>query len=164
MVGDHEVVVDGLRDMDAAQVVARLVRLLRDDPHGVRAVVAADVEETADRVRLQHAEDLLAVCMIGLVARRAERRGRRERHHVEVVRRLLREVHQLLVDNAAHAMQRAVDLPNLTELARFRYDAGQRLVDHRGGTTALSNQNVGLHGLLQGTVVSSQRAERVHSV
>ena len=69
----------------AAQRIAGLARLLADDAHRVRRVVAADVEEVADAVRLQHLEDLLAVGQVGLVAGRAERRGGRGGHQLEVV-------------------------------------------------------------------------------
>ena len=80
VVVEHEVVVDRLRDVDAAQRVAGLGGLLGDDAHGVRRVVAADVEEVLDLVRLEHLEHLLAVGQIGFVACAAQRRGGRVGH------------------------------------------------------------------------------------
>ena len=51
VVGAHQVVVDRLGDMHAAQIVARLLRFLGDDAHRIGAVVAPDVEEVANVVR-----------------------------------------------------------------------------------------------------------------
>ena len=53
VVGDAQVVVDGLRDVEATHLVALLLRLLVDDVRRLRAVVAADVEEVADVEGLQ---------------------------------------------------------------------------------------------------------------
>ncbi len=53
VVAFHQVVVDGLGDVDAAQVVAFLRRLLADDAGGLGRVVAADVEEPGRVVGLQ---------------------------------------------------------------------------------------------------------------
>ena len=147
VIGAHQIVVDGLGDVHTAQIVARLPRFLGNDAHGIGAVVAADVEEAPDLVRLEHAKNLLAVGLIGLVPRGPERRGRRERHHLEVLHGLAREVHQVLVHDASHAVDRAVDLPHAGRPARFTDDAGQRLVDHRGGAAALGDQHVTLHGI-----------------
>ena len=71
-----EIVVDGLRDVNGVDADALPRRLLGDDPHGVGGIVAADVEEGVDVVRAQHLEDFLAIFAVGLVAGRAERRGR----------------------------------------------------------------------------------------
>jgi hypothetical protein len=58
-----------------------------------------------DLVRAQHLEDLLAIGQVGLVARGAQRRRRRGRHQFQVVAGLLREVDQVFVDDAAHAVR-----------------------------------------------------------
>jgi hypothetical protein len=68
-----QIVVDGFRNVDAAQVVAGLARFIVDDANGVRGIVAAGVKEIADLVRPQDLEDLLAILQIRLVARRAKR-------------------------------------------------------------------------------------------
>jgi hypothetical protein len=70
-----QVVVDGLRDVDAAQGIVGAPGFLADDAHRVRRIVAADVEEVADAMGLEDLEYLLAVLEVGLVARRAQRRG-----------------------------------------------------------------------------------------
>ena len=115
-----EVVVDRLRDVDRAQIVVALLRLLGDDPHGVRGIVAADVEERVDVVGLQDLEDLLAIFEVRLVAGRAERGGRGGRDRFEIGDGLLAEVDEILVDDAAHAVQRAVDVRDVRETAAPR--------------------------------------------
>jgi hypothetical protein len=63
-----QVVVDRLRDVDAAQRITGFLRLQAYDAHRVGRIVAADVEEVLDFVRLQHLEDFLAIGQVGLVA------------------------------------------------------------------------------------------------
>ena len=104
-----EIVVDGLGNMDAAQGIIGLGRLFADDAHGVGGIVAADIEEGADLMRLKHLEDLVAIFGVGLVAGRAQRRGRRVGDHFQVVGGLLGQVEQIFVDDAAHAMMGAID-------------------------------------------------------
>jgi len=132
----HQVVVDRLRDVDGAELVVRLLRLVVDDPHRVRRVVAADVEEVARAVRLQDPEDLLAVGRVRLVAGRADRRRRRLGHPLQVVGGLLGEVDELLVDDPGHPVQGAVDVLHLGKLARLQHRPHEGLVDHRGGPAA----------------------------
>jgi hypothetical protein len=78
VVVEHQVVVDGLGDVDAAQRVAGLGRFFGHDADGVAGVVAADVEEVLDLVRLEHLEHLAAVGQVGLVTGAAQRRSRGE--------------------------------------------------------------------------------------
>ena len=72
--------------------------------------VAADIEERVDRVGFQDLEDLLAIFEVGLVAGRAERRGRGRGDRFEVGDRLLAEIDEIVIDDAAHPLQRAVDM------------------------------------------------------
>ena len=136
-----QVVVDGLRDVDAAQRVAGLLRFEADDAHRVGRVVAADVEKVFDLVRAQHVENLLAVGDVGLVAGRAERRRRRRGDQFEVGGGLLGQVDELFVDDAAHAMQGAVYARHLGKAARFEHHARERLVDHGGRAASLGDEN-----------------------
>jgi hypothetical protein len=61
MVVQHYIVVDRLRDVHAMDRVVRLARFLGDDADGVGRIVAADIEEIANFVRLQDLEDLAAI-------------------------------------------------------------------------------------------------------
>jgi hypothetical protein len=106
----QEIVVDGLRHVEAAEVVAGLSRLLADDAAGVGRVVAADIEEIADIMRAGAVEDLLAVGLVGLVAGRAERRRRRAGEPLEPIGGDRGEVDEPLsawFDDAAHPVPHA---------------------------------------------------------
>ena len=140
-----EIVVDRLRDMDRAQPMIGLLRLLGDDAHRVGGIVAADIEERVDRVRLQDLEDLLAIFEVGLVAGRAERRGRRRRDRLEIGDRLLAEIDEIVVDDAAHALQRAIDMRDVGKPPRLERHAGQRLVDDRRRAAALRDEDLVRH-------------------
>jgi hypothetical protein len=72
VVAFHQIVVDGLGNMDGAQVVALLDGFLADDAHGFGRVIAADIEEPSGAVSLQRREDVPAIGQIGLVPRRAQ--------------------------------------------------------------------------------------------
>ena len=153
VVAADQVVVDRLGDVDAAQRVGRGLGLLADDAHRVRRVVAADVEEMPDAMRLQHLEDLLAVGQVGLVAGAAQGRRGRGRHQFEVVAGLLGQVDEVLVDDAAHAVARAVDQVDALVAARLHHHADEALVDHRGGAAALRDEDlVHGHGQLPATL------------
>ena len=80
----QEIVVDRLRHVEAAELVAGGGRLLAHDAAGVGQVVAADIEEIADVVRAAAVEDLLAIGLVRLVAGRAERGGGRARDRLEL--------------------------------------------------------------------------------
>ena len=108
-----EIVVDRLGDMDGAKPMVGFLRFLGDDAHRVGGIVAADVEERVDRVRFQDLEDLLAIFAIRLVAGRAERGGRRRRDRLEVGDRLLARIDEIVVDDPAHALQRAIDMADV---------------------------------------------------
>jgi hypothetical protein len=94
-------------------------------------------------MRLYHPEDLLAVFPVGLVARRTQGGRRRGGDQLQIGRRFPRKIDKVLIDDAANAMGRAIDLLDRSEFAGFEDGAGQRLVDDRGGTAALGYQNSG---------------------
>ncbi len=141
-----EVVVDRLGDVDRPERMTALPGLVGDNAHGVGGIVAADIEERVDRVRLQDLEDLLAVLEVGLVAGRAERGGGSRGDRFKVADRFLAEIDEVVVDDASHAMQRAVDFRDARKAAGLERDADQGLVDHRRRSAALSDQNLVRHG------------------
>ena len=145
MVEVDEIVVDRLGDVDGAQPMVGFLRFLRDDAHRVGGIVAADVEEHVDRVRLQDLEDLLAIFEVRLVARGSERRGRRRRDRLEVGDRLLSEIDEVVVDDAAHALERAIDMTDVGKPPRLERHPGQRLVDHRRRPAALGDKDLVRH-------------------
>ena len=147
MIEADEIVVDRLGDMDRAEPMAGFLRLLGDDAHRVGGIVAADVEERVDLVRLQDLEDLLAIFEVGLVAGRAERGGGRRGDRLEIGGRLLPEIDEIVVDDAAHAVQRAIDMADVGKPPRLERHAGQRLVDHRRRAASLGDEDLVRHGL-----------------
>ena len=136
-----QIVVDRLRNMDAAQRVSSGLCFFADDAHGVRRIVATDIEEMADAVRAQDLEDLVAISGVGLVARRAQCRARRVRDQFEVVAGFLGQVDEVFIDDAAHAMPGAIDQFDLMLAPCFEDDTNQRLVDDCGRSAALGYQN-----------------------
>jgi hypothetical protein len=96
----------------------------------------------ADLMRLEHFEDFQAIGEVGLVARRAERGGRRVGDRLEIEAGLARQIDEFLVDDAAHAERRAIDALDPGKFAGLQRDADQRLVDHRGRPAALRDKNL----------------------
>jgi hypothetical protein len=94
-------------------------------------------------VRLHHPEYLQAVFAVGLVARRTQGGGRRGGDQLQIGRRFSRQIDKVLIDDAANAVDRAINLFDPVEFAGFEDGAGQRLVDDRGGAAALGYQNSG---------------------
>ena len=114
-----EIVVDRLGDMHGAKPVVGFLRLLRDNAHRVGGIVAADVKERVDRVRLQDLEDLPTIFEVRLVASGSECGGRRRRDGLEVGDRLWSEIDKVVVDDAAHALQRAIDVADVGKPPRL---------------------------------------------
>ena len=101
-----------------------------------------------DRVCLQHLENLVAVGRIGLVSGGAQRTGWGVGHQLQVVAGLLRQVHKILIDDAAHTVAGTVDMGNVVEAPRLQRNPYQRLVDHGSGAAALCDKNFsGSHGV-----------------
>ena len=149
-----EVVVDGFRNVDGAQRIIGLLRLLADDAHGIGGIVAADIEKGADFVRAQHFKNLLAILGIRLVAGRAECRRRRARNHFKIVARLLRQVDQVFVDDAAHAVLGAVNASDVGKPAGFKHNANKRLIDDSGWAATLGDQNFCCHEIHLAPILS----------
>ena len=61
---------------------------------------------------------------------------------LEVVGGLLGQVDEVLVDDAAHAVARAVDALDAAEAPRFEHHADQRLVDDGGRAAALGDEDL----------------------
>jgi hypothetical protein len=95
-----------------------------------------------DLVRLQHLEHLVAVGQVGLVARAAQRRRRRVGHQFQVVAGFLRQVDEVFVDDAAHAVAGAVHALDALVAACFEHHADQALVDDCGGAATLGDEDL----------------------
>ena len=123
MVVQHQIVVDGLGHVDAAQGVARFTRLLGKNAQGVGRIVAADIEEAVDAVGLERSKNLAAVFFIGLVAGRTKRRGGRCRHLLEIGLAFPGQVCKILIHDAAYAMKSTVDTARVFTLTGLQHHA-----------------------------------------
>ena len=141
MVIEHQIVIDGLGDMDGAEIIVQSFRLLVDDAHCIGRIIAADVEKVAHVMLAEDVEDLLAVLFIGLVTGAAKGGGRRHRHALQVIGGFLRQVKKIIVDDAVHAVDRAVHLGDLAEFTAFQHHADQALVDYRCRAAALGDDD-----------------------
>ena len=142
-----EIVVDGLGDMDRAQRMAGLLAPPRRRCGRCRTNRCRRCSMNVSiACALQDLEDLLAIFQVRLVAGRAERRGRGRRDRLEIVDGLLPEVDEVVVDDAAHAVQRAVDVRDAGKAPRLERHADQRLVDDRRRAAALGDENLVRHG------------------
>ena len=145
MIEADQIVVDRLRHVHGAKLMVPLLGLVRDDAHGVGRVVAADVEERVDLMRLQDLEDLLAIFQVGFVARRSERGGRRPGDRLQIADCLLAEIDKIVIDDAPHPVPGAVDGGDVREAAGFERDSNQGLIDDRGRPPALSDKDLVRH-------------------
>ncbi len=142
VVGDAEVVVDGLGDVEGPEVIAGLFGHVVDDVAGVGAVVAADVEEIADVAFLEDFQDLGTVGLIRLVAAGTQRRGRRAGHTFEGVDRQLFEVDEMFFFDTGNRMNRTVEVGDILAFAGFFDDADQRGVDNPGRAARLTDYRI----------------------
>ena len=81
----HEVVVHGLWDVEAAEVIAILKGFFAYEAAGVGAVVATDVEEVAGVVLFAGVEDALAVGGVGFISGRAQACGGCESEAIKAI-------------------------------------------------------------------------------
>jgi hypothetical protein len=124
VVGAEEIVVHGLGDADAVQLVAVLAAVLLHPMDGVHGVVAADEEEIADVVLAQHLEDAGEVLFLDLMAGGSQGRGRGGAQAFEDMGGLAAQVEQALFHKALDAEIHAVYV--LGQAGRLD------LVDHPG--------------------------------
>lgn len=136
----HQVIVDGLWNVDRAQFVVCLLSLLVDDAHRVGRIVATDIEEISDVVGLHDLEHAGAVFLVGFVAGREESRGWGVGDLLEVVGCLAGQIEEVFLDDSAHTVDRTVDRGDLGEFAGFEGDADDALVDDWGGAATLGDE------------------------
>jgi hypothetical protein len=139
VVRDTEVVVDGLRDVEALHLVALFGGILVDEVRSLSGVVAADVEEVLDVELLEHRDHGCEVLFGRLHAHGAEGSGGDFGDGGEVLGRLLAEVDQVLVQQALDAVAHAKDTSDVVMLQSLGDEADQRLVDHHGWAAGLAD-------------------------
>src|ERR1700722_6026378 len=105
--------------MDGAKPLVGFLRFLADDGRRVGGIVAANVEEGVDGVRFEDLKNLLAIFEVWFVAGRAERGGGSRRDRLEIGDRLLPEIDEIVIDDAAHPVQRATHMRDVRKSPRL---------------------------------------------
>ena len=151
VVGELQVVVDGLRDAHEADVAADPRAVAAELVDGVHAVVAADVEEVLDVVLLQQVEDFAegGVILLGLgqavAAGAQEGAGRAlEDLKVQVGADHRAHVHHALLQEALDAVAHAVDMIR-APADRILKNTGQAGVDDGCRAAALADNHIETH-------------------
>ena len=151
MVGDHQVIVDGLGHAHEADVALDALAVLGQLADGVHGIVAADVEEVADVQLFEDGEELLVHGLVGvpvgqLVAAAAQEAGRRalEQLDVQVVGQHGGKVHHTLLQQTGDAVAHAVDDVGTAALAAFK-DARKARIDDGSRTARLTNDCIFTH-------------------
>ena len=151
VVGDHQVVVDGLGHAHKADVALDALAVLGQLADGVHGVVAADVEEVADVQLFQNGEQLFVdgfvLVPVGqLVAAAAQKAGRRalEQLDVQIVRQHGGKIHHPLLQQTGNAIAHAVDDVCAAALAAFK-DARKACIDDGSRTARLTNDCIFTH-------------------
>ena len=149
MVGDGQVVVDGLRHADHADVRADMVQIRRELHDGIHRIVAADVDEDLDAVGIERGEDLLVdvgILLKGgqLVAAGAEHgRGRLAQElHVLIGADDGLQIDELVPDHPLDAVDRAEDRVDLLGEQSLLEDPDEARVDGAGGAAGLCDGNI----------------------
>ena len=148
VVRDGQVVVDGLRNTDKADVRTDQMRVVRHLGNGVHRVIAADVEEILDVQALQASEQLL-VDLISLFDGRKfisagtqiARRRALQKLDVDGIRKDRIQIDVAAVQEALDAVAHAVHGPE-AKLFRLRENACQTGVDDCGGTAGLADDHI----------------------
>ena len=157
MVVKHQIIVDGLGNMQAAQGIAGALGFFDKDFLGIGGIIAADIEETADFMGLENLENLTAIGAIGLVAGRTQGRGRRLRHPFQIACRFTGQVEEILTYNSRDPMARSVNSGNAFDCTGFQGHPGERLIDDDGGSAALGDENFAFQHIFLNFINASNR-------
>ena len=151
VVGDHQVVVDGLGHAHKADVALDAFAVLSQLADGVHGVVAADVEEVADVQLFQNGEQLFVDGLVlmpvrQLVAAAAEEAGRGalEQLDVQIVRQHGGKIHHPLLQQTGNAIAHTVNDLCAAVLAAFKY-ACKACIDDGSRTARLTNDCIFTH-------------------
>ena len=154
VVGEHQVVVDGLGHAHKADVAADVCAVVGQLADGIHRVVAADVEHGADVVLVKQGEQLderggIGVRVGQLEAAAAQIAGRStlEQLDAHAVIQQDVELQQLLLEQTFDAVLHAVHLVCTQTAGGFVY-ACKAGVDHGGRAAALTNDDILGHGNL----------------
>ncbi len=109
MIVYHQIIIDCLGYMNAAQRIVGPNGLFAKYSQGIGRIIASDIKKGADSVGLKNLEYLLTVFGIRFVPGRAKRRTWRFGDHLEVMSGFLGYIQELLIDNAPDTVTGTVD-------------------------------------------------------
>ena len=148
MIGQAQVVVDGLGHADEPHRTAHPVTVAGQLGDGVHGVVAADVEHRADVVLVKQGEQLDKRGGIGIRVRQFEPaaaqiagRGALEQFNAHAVVQQNVQLHHLFLQQTLNAVLNSVDLIG-TQTACGLVHAGQTGIDDGGRAAALADDDV----------------------
>ena len=149
MVGDAQIVINGLGNTDDLYVQADLLKIGGQLLDGIHGVIAADVEKRPDFAAFQHCGNLFIVAAVlviirQLIAAGAEdgRRGLAQQFHVFVGADHGFQINEVILDNALDTVHRAKNGIDCRFFEGFPEHAHQRSVYGTGRTAGLSNSNI----------------------
>ena len=161
VVGEHQVIVDGLGHTDEPDGAADAAAVSCQLGNGVHAVVAADVKHRVDLITLEQAEQGLVHALVLLgggqlvpAAAQVGGGGALEQLNVQRLAQQLVQIQQLLIQKTLNAVVHAVNAPGTTGAGGFIH-ARQTGIDYRSGAAALPHQKIHTH---QNTLPSSKKA------
>jgi hypothetical protein len=154
-----QVVVDRLRDADAAEIVAVGARRFGQPVGCVGRVVAANVEKVAGVERAEGGQRPVQVFVGETVATRAEDAGGRVRQRIEDAARLVPEVDVLAREQAFDPVAKPDDLTDpIARVEGGPDDAKERTIDDGGRSARLPDDECLAGGCCQQSAPSLPRS------
>ena len=167
MVGDGQIVVDGLRAADKLLFCTGQQCIVGKLADGIHGVISADIDEDLNLQLVQKLEDsfvnfLILVDLRQLVAAGAQECGGSslQKREVQLILDIIGEIDILLIHETLDAVAHAVNLVVASFHGGLEY-AGKAGVDDSGGATGLSYDNITLHVFIPSFHVSRHAAEYV---
>jgi hypothetical protein len=143
VVGGGNVVLDRLRDADDAELVTGGGSRLGELGGGFLGLAVTDVEIILDVVRLEDGEHAVEVGrLLQLGAAGTEGGAGGEAEAADGLLRLGGEIDELLVQEAEHAVQRAIHLFDAFMIQGFGNDAGDAGVNNGGRAAGLADETI----------------------
>ena len=153
MVGNREIVVDGLRAAHKALLCAGEECVVRELPYRVHRVVAADVDKDFNVQFVEQRKHLVKDFLVlvdlrKFVAAGAEESRRRalQKLELQLIPDIVREIHILLIQKALNAEAHPVDLLIATFFCCLE-DTRKTRIDDSGGTARLPDQHIPFHDI-----------------
>ena len=144
MIGAVKIVVDRLGNAHHAAFIADALHIFRNLVAGIHRIVAAVVEEITDVILAEDFQDplIIGIVHIGileLIAAGTERGGRSMQKQGELVSVFFAHIVKNIVQNAADAVGRTVNLRDIRTVQRSTDYAVSACIDNRSRTAGLAD-------------------------